>query len=221
MSQKIKKILITAAHFSEIRGFWEALGFEKRDLKGKPATFSRFDKEITLVIVGIGYKKGSLPVSEFLKSLSLTDLVLNVGSAGSLYPGLDPGDCFIPDTFIHEGEEEYFKTVQLKTPAHAKKILNILNDKEINFKSGALLTVNEGVESSGTAEKLRTSYNASAVDMEAYYLAEAASQNNIPFASLKIISDRADGSTQLDFKKSLPTVSAKIRCILTQLIKEI
>ena len=57
MSQKIKKILITAAHFSEIRGFWEALGFEKRDLKGKPATFSMFDKEITLIVVGIGYKE--------------------------------------------------------------------------------------------------------------------------------------------------------------------
>ncbi len=217
----MKKILITAAHFSEIRGFWEALGFEKRDLERKPATFSSFDKEITLIIVGIGSKEGSLPVSEFLKGLSLTDLVLNVGSAGSLNPGLDPGDCFIPDTFVLQGGEEHFETVQLKTPKHAKKILNILKDKEINFKSGTLLTVNEGVESSGTAKKLRTSYKASAVDMEAYYLAEAASKEDIPFVSLKIISDRANKSVKDDFKKSLPTVSAKIRCILTQLIKDI
>lgn len=217
----MKKILITAAHFSEIRGFWEALGFEKRDLKGKLATFSSFDKEITLIIVGIGYKEGSLAVSEFLKSLSLTDLVVNVGSAGSLNPGLDPEDCFIPDTFMLEGGEEYFETVQLKTPKHVKKILNILKDKEIDFKSGTLLTVNEGVVSSGTAEKLRTSYNASAVDMEAYYLAEAASKEDIPFVSLKIISDRANKFVKDDFKKSLPTVSAKIRCILTQLMKDI
>ena len=162
-----------------------------------------------------------MQVSEILKNFSLTDLVLNVGSAGSLYPGLDPGDCFIPDTFVYDREEESLDSNQLLEKKCPQEVLNILKDSKIKFKTGTLVTVKEPVESSKAVEKLRSLYNAYAVDMEAFYLAEAASQNNIPFTSLKIISDRADGSTQVDFKKSLPTVSAKIRCILTQLIKDL
>ena len=159
-------------------------------------------------------------MSEFLESLSLTDLVLNVGSAGSLNPGLDPGDCFIPDTFVHSGEEKSLESTQLLKTCPTK-IINALNHRGAAFKFGTLVTVEEPVESLRAAEKLRSLYNASAVDMEAYYMAEAASKEDIPFVSLKIISDRADGSTQSDFKKYLPTVSAKIRCVLTQLIKDL
>ena len=217
----MKKILISAAHFSEVKGFWEAFGLEKRVFKGKPVTIVRFEKEVTLIIIGIGFKEGSLQVNEILKNFSLTDLVLNVGSAGSLYPGLDPGDCFIPDKFVYDREEESLDSNQLLEKKCPQTVFNILKDKKIKFKTGTLLTVKEPVESSKAVEKLKSLYNVSAVDMEAFYLAEGASQNNIPFTSLKIISDRADGSTQVDFKKYLPDVSAIIGTILHQLIKEI
>ena len=217
----MKKILITAAHFSEIKGFWEAFGSEKRVFKGKPVTFVRFEKEVTLIVIGIGFNEGSPQISEILKSFSSSDLVLNVGSAGSLSPGVDPGDCFIPDKFVYDREEKSLDPNRLLEKTCPQEVLNILNDKNIKFKTGTLVTVKEPVESSKAVEKLRSLYNASAVDMEAFYLAEGATQSDIPFASLKIISDRADGSTQVDFKKYLPTVSTKIRCILTQLIKDL
>jgi purine-nucleoside phosphorylase len=215
MCQKIKKILITVAHFPEIKDFWGNLHSEGRIFSGKPVTVTSFNKDITVVIGGNGYKKGLSQFSEIIKNLSPTDLILNVGAAGSLESGFDPGECFIPDKFVYDDEEENSNAPQLLEKKCPPLVLNILKDRGFSFKSGTLVTVKEPVESSKSVEKLRSLYDASAVDMEAFYLAQKTSQKGFPFASLKIISDRAD------FKKSLPNVSAKIDLLLRLLIREI
>src|SRR3954470_23614589 len=96
--------------------------------------------------------------------------ILSVGYAGALKPALKVADVIEP-----------------------KKIICAADDTEIINSSGTGIMVSAGAVAGADAKKTMTQkYQADAVDMEAYSVADVARIYGIPFRAVKVISDEVD-----------------------------
>lgn len=125
------------------------------------------------------------------------DVVINAGTAGAIDETMTPLQTFLASCFFNcrgqiiDQSELFHNYKFLKTlmPAH--------------WQRGGLLTVSEPVVSATTRQRFRTGYQAAAVDMEAFAIAESCRMKKTPFLSLKVISDTADSETMFIFKRNL------------------
>ncbi len=127
---------------------------------------------------GVSVAIGGAPISEGTRG------VISIGIAGALSPGLKAGDCIIAERIV-TASEAY--------PADAKwtaRLAAALPQALI----GAILGRGNIADSADVKAELHESTGADAVDMESHIAARAARDNGIPFATLRIISDRADQS---------------------------
>lgn len=158
---------------------------------------------LQLLRTGVGQEKTKQVLEAFLKDHH-PDLVLNIGLAGSLTAEYEPGRIF----YINEALYEKTKTV-IKLPKLSA---------DIPFPAARLLTVNKAVTEAQTRNVLHKAFAADLVDMEAYYLAQRCSAEGIPFYSIKIISDRADQTTEQmfmeNYKEKSRTLCTAIRPFL-------
>lgn len=123
--------------------------------------------------------------------------VLNVGTAGSVAEACAPLTVFCPDRFcgfVHdrliaiEPETGLFNTSQLP-PSH--------------WQRGTLFSSSTPVTSASGRQEILENCQADAVDMEAFAYADFCSSQKIPFGCLKIITDRANSETDMDFRANL------------------
>lgn len=131
---------------------------------------------ILLVSAGMGSHRAALAVEAALAKGPITTL-LSVGLAGACDPALTPATILQPTEIIDSRTGERFEAdARFKSTA------------PLNLAPATLVTT---PAIAGPAEKLRlrATYNASAVDMEAATIARIATAHSIPFSALKAISD--------------------------------
>ncbi len=131
---------------------------------------------IILASAGMGAQRVSLAVAAALAHGPIGTL-LSIGFAGACDPLLSPGNIVEASVVIDSRSGERFDTDDIFGGEIASP--------------GVLVT---SPRIAGIAEKLRlrASYNASAVDMEAATVARIARAHGIPFGALKSISDEHD-----------------------------
>ncbi len=125
------------------------------------------------------------------------DVAINAGTAGAIDEMITPLQTFLASSFInHQGQ-----IIDQPELFHNYKFLETL--MPVHWQRGRLLTVSEPVLSARTRQQFQTGYQAAAVDMEAFSIAESCRTKKIPFLSLKVISDTADSETMVIFKRNL------------------
>jgi hopanoid-associated phosphorylase len=108
--------------------------------------------------------------------------IISIGIAGALSPQLEAGDCVIASTVVAKNaryDTDNGWTMQLR---------RALPDPRVAPIAGA-----DGI--AATVEDKAALYRetgADAVDMESHIAAAVAKENGLPFAALRVISDRAD-----------------------------
>lgn len=129
---------------------------------------------LLLVTAGMGPERVSLAVAAALAHGPIATL-LSVGFAGACDPSLNPGDVIEASLVIDSRSGERFPT-------------------DAAFEVAAPGVLVSSTQIAGIAEKrrLRETYNAAAVDMEAATVARLARAHGIPFGALKAISDEHD-----------------------------
>jgi adenosylhomocysteine nucleosidase len=133
----------------------------------------RGDDELIAVCGGMGWEAAirSFSAAEFLGAL---DLVLSVGWVGALVEEAKTGECYVPSEIIDAKTGERFLLTE--------------GDRRLR-----LVTT---VQVADTREKhrLRESYGAAMVDMEAAPVARLAQMRRIPVCCFKAVSDAPDAT---------------------------
>lgn len=200
-------ISISAAHAMEFSTFRRYMGkVHKSPLESwQHYLWQHQGNCVILLETGIGPEKAAGAMKALLKAYKI-DCMINFGSAGMIGDGLRLGDAFLVDEISEALTGRLLKTNAQMTDA----IGAFLEERHTSFARGRLLTSPEPVVKRSHRVRLAEQFEAGAVDMEAYPLAEIAQRRKIPFASLKMISDRANALTRLEFWKNLPLVDRNL-----------
>lgn len=166
----MSKVAIVAALEREVRGLLKQWCVIEREHAGRRFRFFEND-DVVLVCGGIG-ADSARRAAEAVIAIYAPGVVYSVGFAGALDPGMRVGDIMQPQSVVNAGD-----------------------GSRIRLDSGKGVLVSFGtVANPGQKAKLRESFAAQAVDMEAAAVALAAEARGVEFAVLKVISDESDFS---------------------------
>ncbi len=136
-------------------------------------------RTIVLIRSGMGCDRARRALAEMAKKFEL-EQVISIGYAGALDPALKVGELVVADQVV------YYET--MKNYSLDKELLSMMPEA----RRGTLLTVDSLAAKPQEKKALREKYSAVAVDMETSALAEKAQARNIPFISVRAITDTAD-----------------------------
>jgi adenosylhomocysteine nucleosidase len=161
--------------------------------------------KVILLETGMGAEKAGAALNLLLKTYPI-DCIINFGSAGMISEHLQVGEIFLADQIVEGSSGITIDTNDQMNYA----IGAFLNAEQKDFTTGRLLTSIEPISKRSHRQKLSKTFQVGAVDMEAYALAYTAREHNIPFTSLKMISDSASTWSRLEFWKNLPQIDRNL-----------
>jgi nucleoside phosphorylase len=168
--------------------------------------------DLSFLKISMGFKKDA----DYLKSIltkNQIDLVINVGSAGALSPGLAMSEVVFPELYLA------WDTVPLTAELLLGKWSAMRSKLPVDFRRGALYTSTVPVRSTKYRNEIFTQTGALYVDMEAYRIAELCLEQQVPFTALKVITDAADHQTLVSFDRNLDDALANLQLKLKTLIE--
>lgn len=167
------KVGIVAALDREVKPLLKLKGWRwrpvEREYGGRAFRFFEDGVDLVLVCGGIG-QGAARRAAEALLALYAPTVIYSVGFAGALDPGVVVGDCFQP-----------------------AQVINAADGSRVVLPEGQGVLVTFGsVASPEQKAKLRESFGAQVVDMEAAAVARAAQARGVEFVAVKAVSDEFD-----------------------------
>ena len=181
---------------------------------------------VVVVRSGVGKVNAALCVQILVDLFEVTH-VINTGIAGSLNAELDIGDILISvDAIQHDfdvrifgyalGELASMGIREFKADAAMAKLAletcAVVN-LDIHAKLGRVVSGDQFICDAAVKEALIREFQADCAEMEGAAIAHGAYLNNIPFVVVRAISDKADGSAEMDyptFEREAALHSAKL-----------
>ena len=213
--QEIKKIMTDI----EEKKVYELTFFE-----GKINT-----KNVVLVESGVG-KVNAARTTQILIDKFKVETIINVGSAGCANNELEIGDIVIGKKLVqHDFDitafghpKGFISNVGENVESDSELIIKMeqtiskLQDKEFKIKVGTIASGDIFCTEKTMKEKIRTKFNADAIEMEGSAIAQVCTLDNMPFIVIRSISDNPNGNNNITFEQFLEKASK--RC--AQIIKE-
>lgn len=217
----------------EAAPFKQALAhLQPRSLGAFPCWRGTFQQcDVSLVLCGIG-KVHAAAAAQLVASQLTPDAVFSCGSAGSLDDSLKIGDVVIgaatiqhdygfitPDAFIpfglhlqrHGKAREYVR--RFAADASLLRVASAMQHdappSSPRVISGTILTGDQVIFSVEKRQALRQEFDALAVDMESAAIAQVCALYDVPFASIRGISDHASETIPLDTSRLDPNELAE------------
>ena len=190
-----------------------------------------YGKEIILLKSGIGKVNAAMQVTSLIAKMQ-PNYIINSGVAGGIGEGMHQGDIVVGteacyhDVWCGEGEWGQVQGFPLKFPANehlleaAKSVVK--DNSQLVF--GLICTGDQFISDLVTLQGIKRNFpDGKAVDMESAAIAQVCYAKQVPFMSLRIVSDtpgmEPDNTTQyLDFFAEAPK---KTFAVLRQLIDKI
>jgi adenosylhomocysteine nucleosidase len=181
-------------------------------------------KQITLVQSGMG-KVQAAAATQMLINQFAPDAIFSCGTAGSLEPSYQIGDIIVgertmqhdygfllPGTFVPFGFQMQInkKAKFLKEFSADSYLLNLAKsvgdhwEDQSRIRYGLVLTGDQVILASEKRQVLADQFGATAVDMESAAMAQIACLSNVPFLTVRGISDFANETFPIDFSKLDP-----------------
>ena len=213
--QEIKKIMTDI----EEKKVYELTFFE-----GKINT-----KNVVLVESGVG-KVNAARTTQILIDKFKVETIINVGSAGCANNELEIGDIVIGKKLVqHDFDitafghpKGFISNVGENVESDSELIIKMeqtiskLQDKEFKIKVGTIASGDIFCTEKTMKDKIRTKFNADAIEMEGSAIAQVCKLDNIPFIVIRSISDNPNGNNNITFEQFLEKASK--RC--AQIIEE-
>ena len=186
-------------------------------------------KDVVVAQCGIGKVFAAICAEAMILNFKL-DYLLNVGVAGSISNNLDITSIAISQSLVQHDMD----TSPLGDPIGMLSGINIVNieaDKEvvkkvekavkkvgINYEIGVIASGDQFVNSKEKKDWIKENFNAIACEMEGAAVAQVAYVNKVPFCVIRAMSDKADGSSHMDFaeftKKAIKNSVEVIRALI-------
>jgi len=152
-------------------------------------------EEVSIVLVRTGMGKDcALSALKEVLSRAIPALVLSIGYAGGLDLRLKVGDLVVADKVLEIDQAANFSKSYLVNPQQPDLFERLTSQKKIMIYKGTLLTVNQVISNSSAKQELGSSHKALAVDMESSSLIAHCIEKQIPFVSVRAISDTMEQS---------------------------
>ncbi len=233
----MKKIAIIVAMQSEFELVSNILeNAEAREIGGAKALVGELSgKQIILLKSGIGKVNAAMQVTSLIAEMH-PDYIINSGVAGGIGEGMHQGDivvgteCCYHDVWCGEGEWGQVQGYPLKFSAsfelvNAMKAFNSqLSTLNSQLVFGLICTGDQFISDLAILQGIKKNFpDGKAVDMESAAIAQVCYAKQVPFMSLRIVSDtpgmEKDNTTQyLDFFAEAPKMTF---AVLRQLIETI
>lgn len=193
--------------------------------------------DVVIVRCGIGKVNAGMCVQILADRFDVTHVV-NTGIAGSLKAELDIGDLVISeDAVYHDMDVQIFGYAPGQVPGTEKpefvadknmaKIALALCKEvnpDINALPGRIVSGDQFISSSEVKNRIISTFGGSCCEMEGAAIAHAATLNNLPFLIVRAISDKADGSAEMDyptFERAAAQHSARLVRALAAVMQEV
>lgn len=192
------------------------------------------DKEVVVVKSGVG-KINSAVCAQILIDIFEVEALINAGVAGSLLNDINIGDVVIAkDVVNHDMDATGFGHTYGEVPNMDKTYFEA--DEELVEKSveickrvnpditpfvGRVLTGDQFISDRAKKEWLINTFNGYCTEMEGVSIGQTAWLNGVPFMIIRAISDKADGSAEIDYNDFKDAAIVHIVNIIMKLVKEI
>lgn len=186
---------------------------------------------IILVEAGIG-KVNAARVTQLMIDKFEIEKIINVGSAGSANNELKIGDIVIGKRLVQHdfditafGHPKGFITnigqyVESDSELISKMEQTILklSQNEFKIKIGTIASGDIFCTEPKMKEKIRTKFNADAIEMEGAAIAQVCKLNEIPFIVIRSISDNPNGKNEITFDQFLEKASKRCAEIINKFL---
>lgn len=136
-------------------------------------------RRLVLALSGVG-RRNAKRATRMLLAGHRPAWVISAGFSGALQPGLKRGDIVMADSLVEPGGGRLAIDVRID-----QQTLSSTPGLHV----GRLLTVDKIVAESSEKQRLGQKYDALAVDMESWAVAEVCSQEHVRFLAVRVISD--------------------------------
>lgn len=188
--------------------------------------------EVVLVEAGIGKVNAARTTQILIDNFNI-DAIINVGSAGSANDELDIGDIVIGNRIIQHdfditafGHPKGFisnvgQYVESDSTLIEKmeQTISKMQDKEFKIKIGTIASGDIFCTELKMKEKIRSKFNADAIEMEGAAIAQVCKLDNIPFLIIRSISDKPNGNNHITFEQFLEKASKRCAKIIKEFLK--
>ena len=169
-------------------------------------------KKVVVVQSGIGKVNAGM-CTQILADVFGVEAVINTGIAGSLNNDVNIGDIVLSTDVLHhdmdatgfgypKGQipqmEEFSFPADEKLRKMAAKVCKEVNP-EISVFEGRICSGDQFISDKGVKDAIISEFGGFAVEMEGAAIGQAAYLNHIPFLVVRAISDKADGSANMDY----------------------
>ncbi|MGL5520174.1 MAG: hypothetical protein ACRDBR_01940 [Metamycoplasmataceae bacterium] len=212
MINEVKNIGLIIADPKEIN----QINFSKIEQKEKFSIY-KINNNTNMIVVnsGIGLVNAAAATQELIDKFNITFL-LNYGAVGASGNNLNLFDVIIPEKiFCHDAITPWYQRGVI--PGEKSFFYNSLIKDKINISSG-----NSFISNIKTVNEINEHYQANLFDMETYAYAAICHKKNIPFLTIKGISDIIE-QTENKIEKvnqNISLASAKALIELDKFIKE-
>lgn len=208
---------------------------EIEEIKIKELVFFRGkinNSKIILVEAGIG-KVNAARVTQMLIDKFDIQVIINVGSAGGANDELRIGDIVIGKRLVqHDFDitafghpKGYINNIGQYVESDAKLIskmeetISKISQNEFKIKIGTIASGDIFCTEPKMKDKIRTKFNADAIEMEGAAIAQVCKLNQIPFIIIRSLSDNPDGKNEITFDQFLEKASKRCAEIIEKFLK--
>lgn len=183
------------------------------------------NKEIVLVKCNVG-KVNSARVCQMLIDNFNIELIINVGTAGSVDKSLDIGDVVVASELVqYDFDVTPFgrKLGEIENIGESIKVDNNLLSlfDGINVRKGIIASGDKFIVNNEEKNNIRNIFGALCIEMEGASIAQVCYLDKIPFLVIKSITDKLDGSSKVDFETFLEFSSKVVANILKEVLCKI
>ena len=190
-------------------------------------------KKVVIVRSGIGKVNAGI-CAQILADVFSVDAIINTGIAGSLNKNINIGDIVLStDVVQHDMDATGFGYRKGQIPQMSVFFFNADDNlrrlaaevcKEVNpdiqVFEGRIASGDQFVCDQDVKNRIVSEFSAYATEMEGAAIGQAAYLNEIPFLVVRAISDKADGSAQMDYSEfEKAAVDHSVRLTLNMLAR--
>lgn len=181
-------------------------------------------KEVVIVKSNVGKVNSARSAQMLIDNFDIR-IVINIGTSGSVDNNLNIGDVVVADRLY---QYDFDVTAFGRKLGEIENIgeciytnKNILNKISKDLIVGGIASGDKFITRMEDKTFIRDKFNVVCIEMEGASIAQVCYLSNIPFLVIRSVTDKLDGTSEVDFVKFLEYSSRKVANILKNIIEDI
>lgn len=197
----------------------------KRDIFDKTFYIGSINKkEVVIVKSNVGKVNSARSAQMLIDNFDIR-IVINIGTSGSVDNNLNIGDVVVADRLY---QYDFDVTAFGRKLGEIENIgeciytnKNILNKISKDLIVGGIASGDKFITRMEDKTFIRDKFNVVCIEMEGASIAQVCYLSNIPVLVIRSVTDKLDGTSEVDFVKFLEYSSRKVANILKDIIEDI